>query len=57
VAFAIVLEKAVGIFRRSFLEHGRCWKLKRLDRRDDDGALVSTRGVFLQVVTDCLVTQ
>jgi hypothetical protein len=39
------------------LDHGRCWKLKRLDRRDDDGALVSARGIFLQVVTDCLVTQ
>jgi hypothetical protein len=37
------------------LEHGgRCWKLRRLDRRDDDGVLVSTRGVFLQVVADCL---
>jgi hypothetical protein len=42
----------------SFLEHldsGRCWKLRRLDRRDDDGVHVCTRGVFLQVVTDCLV--
>jgi hypothetical protein len=37
------------------LEHGRCWKLRRLDRRDDDGVLVSTRGVFQQVVADCLV--
>ena len=33
----------------------RCWKLRRLDRRDDDGTPVSTRGVFLQVVQDCLV--
>lgn len=51
---------ARGATRYSVLEnldHGRCWKLKRLDRRDDDGALVSARGVFLQVVTDCLVTQ
>jgi hypothetical protein len=36
------------------LEHGRCWKLRRLDRRDEDGAPVSTRGIFLQVVLDCM---
>ncbi len=36
------------------LDNGRCWKLRRLDRRDEDGALVNTRGVFLQVVADCL---
>jgi hypothetical protein len=36
------------------LEHGRCWKLRRLDRRDEDGVPFTTRGVFLQVVTDCL---
>lgn len=33
----------------------RCWKLRRLDRRDEDGAPVNTRGVFLQVLVDCLV--
>lgn len=33
----------------------RCWKLRRLDRRDDDGTPVCTRGVFLQVVADCTV--
>ena len=33
----------------------RCWKHRRLDRRDEDGTLVSTRGVFLQVVADCTV--
>ena len=37
------------------LEHGRCWKLRRLDGKDEDGMAVSTRGVFLQVVADCLV--
>jgi hypothetical protein len=38
------------------LDNGRrCWKLRRLDRRDDDGTPVSTRGVFLQVIADCLV--
>ena len=37
------------------LEHGRCWKLRRLDRRDEDGVPFTTRGVFVQVVTDCLV--
>ena len=34
---------------------GRCWKLRRLDQRGDDGEMVSTRSIFLQVVTDCLV--
>jgi hypothetical protein len=38
-----------------YLESGRCWKLRRLDRRDDEGVPVCTRGVFLQGVTDCLV--
>jgi hypothetical protein len=33
----------------------RCWRLRRVDGRDDDGMPVSTRGVFLQVVADCLV--
>lgn len=37
------------------LEHGRCWRLRRVDRRDEDGVLFTTRGVFAQVVTDCLV--
>ena len=35
--------------RYSFLEnldHGRCWKLRRLDRK--------TRGAFIQVLADCL---
>jgi len=44
--------------RYSFLEnieHGRCWTLRRLDGRDDDGKRLSTRGVFLQVLADCLV--
>ena len=35
---------------------GRCWKLRRLDLCDDDGTLVSVRGVFLQVVADCLTS-
>jgi hypothetical protein len=38
-----------------YLEHGRCWKLRRLDLRDEDGKFVCTRGVFLQVLSDCLV--
>lgn len=44
--------------RYSFLEnldHGQCWKLRRLDRKDEDGVACSTRGVFVQVLTDCLV--
>lgn len=32
----------------------RCWKLKKLDQRDEDGVRFSTRAVFLQVVQDCL---
>jgi len=32
----------------------RCWKLRRVDGRDDDGTPVDTRGVFLQVLRDCL---
>jgi hypothetical protein len=45
--------------RYSFLQNldsgNRCWKHRRLDRRDEDGVPVSTRGVFLQVLKDCLV--
>ena len=33
-----------------------CWKLRRLDRCDENGAPVTTRDVFQQVVKDCLVT-
>ena len=45
--------------RYSFLQKldsgGRCWKHKRLDVRDEDGTVVSTRGVFLQVLRECMV--
>ncbi|MEX2264655.1 MAG: hypothetical protein WD696_22055 [Bryobacteraceae bacterium] len=45
--------------RYSFLQSldsgRRCWKLRRVDGRDDDGMPVTTRGVFLQVVADCVV--
>jgi hypothetical protein len=45
--------------RYSFLQNldsgRRCWKLRRVDGRDDDGMSVNTRGVFLQVVADCVV--
>ena len=45
--------------RYSFLQSldngSRCWKLRRVDGRDDDGIQVITRGVFLQVVADCVV--
>ncbi len=36
------------------LEHGHCWHLKRLDRRDENGVMVNTRPVFLQVLTECM---
>ncbi len=45
--------------RYSFLQNlgngRRCWELRRVDGRDDDGMPVTTRGVFLQVIKDCLV--
>ena len=37
------------------LEHGRCWALRRLNRRDENGEMVSTRDAFFQVVKDCTV--
>jgi hypothetical protein len=38
------------------LDNGtRCWKLRRMDGRDEDGTPVNTRGVFLEVIKDCLV--
>jgi hypothetical protein len=49
---------ARGGTRYSFLENietGRCWSLRRLDRRDEDGVPVVTRGVFQQVVMECRV--
>jgi hypothetical protein len=36
--------------RYSFLEnldHGRCWRLRRLDQKDAKGARFSTRGAFV----------
>jgi hypothetical protein len=45
--------------RYSFIENvetGRCWKLRRLDMRDEDGIRFSTRRVFLQVVADCMAS-
>ena len=33
----------------------RCWKLRRVDGRDDDGMPVITHGVFLQVLAECMV--
>jgi hypothetical protein len=46
--------------RYSYIESlatGRCWRLRRLDRRDtttSDGSPVTGRDAFLQVVRDCL---
>jgi hypothetical protein len=51
--------RAPGGTKYSFLQNldnGRCWKLRRVDGRDDDGRPVDTRGVFLQVLRDCLVS-
>ena len=41
---------------REALDGGlHCWKLRRVDGRDDDGIQVTTRTVFLHVIADCLV--
>jgi len=45
--------------RYSFIQNldtgGRCWSLRRLDGRDEDGSRLNTRTAFLQVLADCLV--
>jgi hypothetical protein len=45
--------------RYSFLQKldsgNRCWKHREVNGCDDDGQPVTTRGVFMQVVADCLV--
>jgi len=54
-----VATRAAAGTRYSFLEnleHGRCWKLRRLDGKDEDGVEFSTRGIFVQVLADCLAT-
>ncbi len=43
-------------FLQSLDNGSRCWKLRRVDGRDDDGVAVTTRCVFLQVVVDCTVS-
>src|ERR1022692_2174110 len=48
--------------RYSYIEPlatGRCWRLRRLDRRDSttpDGTPVTGRAPFLQVVRDCMAS-
>ena len=37
------------------LEHGRCWKLRKLDGRDEGGVQFSARNGFLPVMADCMV--
>ena len=39
---------------REQLDNGRCWSLKRLDRRDENGVMVNTRGLFLNVILECM---
>jgi hypothetical protein len=36
------------------LEHGRCWKLRPMKLRDDDGVVVDVRPVFLSVLNGCM---
>ena len=41
---------------REALDSGlHCWKLRRVDGRDEDGMPVTTRGIFLQVINDCVI--
>ena len=35
------------------LEHGRCYTLRRVDQRDENGTVVSMRAAFRQTVLDC----
>ncbi len=42
-------------FRQNLDNGGRCWNLRRVDHRDENGAVVNTRSVFTQVLADCLV--
>ena len=35
------------------LDRGRCWKFCRLDLKDEDGAVFSTRHAFTKVFADC----
>ena len=37
------------------LEHGRCWKLRRLQMTDEDGVEFSTEPLFFTVLNECLV--
>lgn len=37
------------------LEHGRCWKLRRLQMRDEDGVEFSTEQMYFSVLNECLV--
>jgi hypothetical protein len=36
------------------LEHGRCWKLRPMKLRDDDGVEIDVRPVFLAVLNGCV---
>ena len=37
------------------LESARCWTLRRMDERDENGVALDMRDDFLRVVTDCLL--
>ena len=44
--------------RYSFLQQletgNRCWRLRQVDGRDEDGTIVTTREDFQQVLLDCV---
>jgi hypothetical protein len=41
-------------YQKSLDSGRRCWNLKRLDVKDDDGTVVSMRGAYEQVVRECM---
>ena len=41
-------------FQQRLASGKRCWKLKKLDLVDEDGARFSTEGIYRRVVLDCL---
>jgi hypothetical protein len=41
-------------FLQNLANGRRCWNLRRLDQRDENGTLVSMRSAFTQVLADCL---
>ena len=41
-------------YRQRLARGGRCWSLRQLDLKDEDGEPFSTRPAFMNVVRDCM---